>query len=238
MIDQSFKNFEIIIIDGLSTDSTLNIACSFEDDRIKYISEQDKGIYDAMNKGIELAAGEYLYFLGSDDTLYDNYVFEKVALALKRSFSVVLYGNVKINGDAGWASDKQIYDGEFDTSKILKKNISHQAIFYKKEILEGEKFNIAFKICADYDLNLRLFSRYKFQYDDLIVATFNGGGKSVSAEDKDFDLHSAAINYFYKELYKNEFSILRNSIRKRAMKTKSTMEMLYLNAIYIKHRLT
>src|SRR5688572_23331397 len=78
VLHQSFPNFEILIVDGLSVDQTLSIVQQENDARITTYSEKDHGIYDAMNKGITLAKGKWLYFLGSDDVLYDNNVFQDV----------------------------------------------------------------------------------------------------------------------------------------------------------------
>src|ERR1700722_16529958 len=78
IVKQSFDDFEIIIVDGLSNDDTVTIVKNFQDDRIKIISELDNGIYDAMNKGIDRAKGDWLYFLGSDDRLYNDTVLEDV----------------------------------------------------------------------------------------------------------------------------------------------------------------
>lgn len=71
---QSHGDFEILIIDGLSMDRTLDVAQSFKDQRIKIHSEKDKGIYDAMNKGISLAKGKWVFFMGSDDRFYSRHV--------------------------------------------------------------------------------------------------------------------------------------------------------------------
>src|SRR5246127_4505724 len=78
VLRQSFTGYEVLIIDGASTDDTLAITSAFNSERIKTISEKDRGVYDAMNKGIKLAKGQWLYFLGSDDALYDDSVLEKI----------------------------------------------------------------------------------------------------------------------------------------------------------------
>ena len=100
VLNQSFDKYEILIIDRVSCDETLKIAQSFNDERIRILSDMDKGIYDAMNKGIKLAKGEWVYFLGSDDRFYDETILDKVSLY--KSFSKIIYGNVLISGDAGW----------------------------------------------------------------------------------------------------------------------------------------
>ena len=237
IVNQTFKNFEILIMDNFSTDKTVAIAKSFNDDRIRIYSEPDNGIYDAMNKGIKLSLGEWVYFLGSDDELFDSSVVKKVSSLLLNTFSKLVYGNVCIEGNAGWAIDQQIYDGEFNLSKILDRNICHQSIFYKRILFENSVYNEDFKVCGDYDFNLRLFSKYQFQFIDLIIARFNGGGTSALEEDENFNLSTCVIHYFYPLLYKSEFSRFKNAIRAKAISSSKLLEKIYLNAVYLKHKL-
>lgn len=180
ILRQSYSDFEILIIDGLSTDNTLEFAQRYNDERIKISSEKDNGIYYAMNKGIKLARGEWLYFLGSDDILYNPGVLQHIFIEVHKNNHSVIYGNVFISGDAGWAKDSQIYDGEFSLSMLInEKNICHQAIFYNKTVFETCGFyNTKYNICADWDFNLRLWANYSFYYIDIIIAVFNGGNSS------------------------------------------------------------
>ena len=136
ILKQSFTDFEVLIMDGLSTDNTLEIAKSYDDIRLIISSEKDNGIYDAMNKGITQSKGEWIYFLGSDDRLFNKNVFSEVYEIQKKGNSKIIYGNVLIEGQAGWAKNGQIYDGEFSLSKLIERNICHQAIFYKKEVFD------------------------------------------------------------------------------------------------------
>jgi glycosyltransferase involved in cell wall biosynthesis len=175
---QEFNDFEVVVVDGLSADNTLQILRenSGEDHRIRFISEKDKGIFDAMNKGISMAKGSWLYFIGSDDSLYDKNVFRKVSNALKESPCDFLYGDVY--------SDKMkgIYGGRFDEDKIMFSNICHQAIFYKKEVFELIGFyNITYTSFADWEFNIRCFleTQLKKCYLDIIVSYFAMGGTSM-----------------------------------------------------------
>ncbi len=186
---QSFTDFEVWIIDGQSTDNTLAIARTFQPEipQLHIVSEPDKGIYDAMNKGIDKAQGRWLYFLGSDDYFYDNEVLKTVFKATNRldlSNKLLLYGNVVFVGK----EDGTIYDGVFDTKKILHKNICHQACFYKKEVFDLiGKYNTGIPLYADYDMNLKIFGKYKHKtgYIDTLVAYYNTLGVSGTQPDKD-----------------------------------------------------
>lgn len=237
VISQTFTSFEVIIVDGLSGDNTLDIIKSTNDLRIKIISEKDSGIYDAMNKGIGLSKGNWLYFLGSDDLLYTNTVLERISTTLMNTKNKVVYGNVAINGNAGWAQDAEIYDGEFDLKKLLARNICHQAIFYKSELLIKHNYNASYKICADYDLNLKLFSRHPFQYINEVIAKFKGGGQSAGTADDTFNQADAILNYYWDQLYKKEFSFIQVLLRDKAIHSKIITKKMYLLLVYIKHRL-
>ena len=206
---QSFNDFEILIMDGVSIDDTLEIAENFNDNRIKIFSEKDEGIYDAMNKGIDKSKGEWLYFLGSDDELYQETVLEKIYSTTIVTRRKIIYGNAKIVGDAGWAKDGDIYDREFDLEKILRKNICHQAIFYYRTVYQKlGKYNIGYNICADWDFNLRCFAKYQFLYIEDIIAKFIGGNSSSVMIDNKFD-SERWINiskYFKYILHKKTFT--------------------------------
>ena len=95
IFEQSYKNVEVVVIDGGSTDGTLEILKNNKAENLIWISEPDKGIYDAMNKGIRICSGEWLYFLGADDQLYDKNVLANIFQNSNVSGVEFLYGNVK-----------------------------------------------------------------------------------------------------------------------------------------------
>lgn len=220
VLDQTYSNFEILVIDGQSEDDTLNIMAQFRDRRIRTISEKDKGIYDAMNKGIEIAKGEYLYFMGSDDTLYNDKVLEDIYHALTSAGRPkVLYGNVHIHGSNKWVEDGTIHAGEFDLRRLLSHNISHQAIFYHRSVFKEQgKYNTRYTIFADHDMNLRCFANYPFVYTDIIVANFNVGGASSEIIDTMFeqDKLKNTIKYFHNKLFTTAFVGCRLFVKQAA----------------------
>lgn len=187
LVDQSLSEFEIIIKDGKSSDKTLEIIYSFGDKRVKIDSAVDNGVYDAMNKGLAKAKGEWVYFIGADDWLYNHTVLERVNEILKKTNCQVAYGNVLIQGDSDWAKDQEIYAGEFDAFRLTKKNICHQGIFYRRSFLESHNlnFDLAYPINSDWDLNLKCRTKTDFNYLDLIVANFSSGGLSTNSRKKD-----------------------------------------------------
>ena len=184
VIYQTFTNFEVLIIDGVSSDNTLQIASDFSDSRIKILSEPDKGIYDAMNKGIKLAKGSWLYFLGSDDLLYDENVLNDIQTEIHKHKVDVIYGNVLMK------PTNRIYDGEFTYEKMQTTTLCHQAIFYKKQIFNDfGLYNIRYKVLADHDMNLNwLFSnKHKNLFVDRIIAQYSESGFSSYFIDKEFE---------------------------------------------------
>jgi glycosyltransferase involved in cell wall biosynthesis len=207
IFDQTFGDYEIIIVDGMSEDETCSIAKNYADNRINIISEKDNGVYDAMNKGIARSTGQWLYFLGSDDQLFDNKVLKDVKEVIGRAKSKLIYGNVKILGNTAWASDGTIYDGSFYIEKLLKKNICHQSIFYKASFIRDEigVFNVRYRVCADWDLNMRCWQKTKSKYFRRTMALFNAGGISTfSADDQNFkkDFDENKLKYFGEKIEK------------------------------------
>ena len=205
ILKQSFINYEVLIIDGVSTDSTLSIVKGYQDSRLKVTSEQDTGIYDAMNKGIKLAQGEWLYFLGSDDCLYSRNVLMLVNNVTSKTNLPVIYGNV-MRDDLSLGS--KIYDGSFSIEKLLYQNICHQSIFYNKSVFDKiGHYNIQYSIHADWDLNLRCRAMFNFHYVDTIIALFSSGGYSQTGSDDLFhqDYLNNVAKYFFWQFYKKDF---------------------------------
>ena len=181
ILTQTYSDFEILIIDGASKDNTLALISSLNDNRINIFSNKDDGIYDAMNRGIEKATGEWLYFLGSDDKLYDNNVLTYMSKHFDNNLDMI-YGDVKLK------SSGQRYLGKFDLYRLLihRRNICHQAIFYNVKIFKQlGLYNIDYKILADYEMNLRIFARKdcKAMYVDRIIAVYNENGVSSNKID-------------------------------------------------------
>jgi glycosyltransferase involved in cell wall biosynthesis len=234
IVKQNFPDFEVIIMDGLSGDNSPAICKTYSGKYsfIRYTREKDQGIYDAMNKGIRKARGEWIYFLGGDDILFDEHVLEKFALAARKYAFKLFYANVLVNGDTSWAKNQQVYDGYFDVSKLLTKNICHQAILYNKELFtEYGGFNVKYVVCADFDMNLRIAAKYQMKHLDFISAIFNPGGASSTITDQAFmeDLNTNIIRYFHKQLYKSQFKKQETQIISQAKNGNYSI----LNKIYL-----
>jgi glycosyltransferase involved in cell wall biosynthesis len=180
--------YEFLVIDGGSADDTL-AHLRARGSALRYLSEPDQGIYDAMNKGIRLTSGEFLYFLGAGDRLLPG-VLEAVAAEIRKlscqgqtSRPTLLYGNVD------WSSYSRPYDGRFNRFKLLRRNICHQAIFYQRSVFERLGFyNTKYRSLADWEFNIRCFNDQGIhkRYISLRIAKYEGGGKSATTPDPAF----------------------------------------------------
>ncbi|MBZ4036539.1 glycosyltransferase [Flavobacterium sp. 17A] len=196
VIAQNCKECEYIIIDGGSTDGTLDIIRKYEQHISFWISEPDKGIYNAMNKGVIHANGEFIYFIGADDVFYDDKVLEKIL--------PILIGNYVFYGNVIFKSRNIFYDGKFSSYKLATRNISHQSIFYPKHVLVKNKFKEIYNIFADYELNIRLYYNYQFKYVPLLIALFDDSGVSGSnTVDVNFEKNRLRIikKYFSSDVF-------------------------------------
>jgi glycosyltransferase involved in cell wall biosynthesis len=170
VMSQTYESIEYIIVDGGSSDDTLNIVKKY-DDLIEYwVSEKDRGIYDAMNKAIDLSSGELIYFLNAGDSLYEVNTVEKIAKIYEHDISV--YGNVL------FTQSQKVYGGKFSKLKLLHKNICHQSIFYNNHFLRKNKFDLHYSTLADYAINIKLFGGKAAKYEDIIIANYDQNGKS------------------------------------------------------------
>lgn len=176
---QSYPHVEVIVVDGDSTDNTLEIIRRHEGRLKAWLSEPDDGLYDAMNKGVKLAKGDWIYFLGADDVLVN--CLDKVRSFL-RDKNTVYYGDVYL------PSKNKTYAGEFKWHTLVSKNINHQSIFYPRQVFEQYAYNLNYPILADYDLNLRLWGegKFRFEYMPAVVAVHNDGGISHEKQDEAF----------------------------------------------------
>lgn len=204
IVRQTCGDYEVIISDGASDDYTFEyVSKAFADySNIKVYSSPDSGIYDGMNKAFSKVKGQWLIFLGSDDELFDEKVLETVKNRIMEENNPqckLFYGNVVVSGDVKWAKNGHLYDGEFSVEKIKQKNICHQAIFYNVSTKRGlMPYNTKYKLCSDWDMNLKFFSKYETTYLDTIVAIFNAGGASTEGGDPEFgkDFKSNISKYF------------------------------------------
>ena len=188
VLHQSYDDIEYIIVDGASTDGTLEIIKSYEQKfsgRLKYISEPDKGLYDAMNKGILMATGDIVGILNSDDFLNDVGIISMVVDQLKDSDIDAIYGDVHYVNDDNLAKCVRYYSSKIFTPALMRLGfIPAHPSFYCKTKVYREKgvFDLSFKQAADFELLLRLLycERIKTRYVPYDFVTMRTGGLSSS----------------------------------------------------------
>lgn len=184
---QTYNNIEHIIIDGVSTDGTLEILEKYKDKITYFVSEPDTGIYNAMNKGIKVATGDILYFLNATDFLYDETVLETVVKEFKKHQDLkILWGKVQFIENK---KDTRVllYDDINLKYDFIYRNPCHQVVFYKNEVFQKYGgYDERFPIYADYDFNLRMLviHNLRCKYIPKFLARFELGGISTSTEIK------------------------------------------------------
>ena len=189
---QTYKNVEVIAIDGASTDNTVQVFKKYNDILGYLVSEPDKGVYDAMNKGIRAAKGDIIYFLNSNDSLYSNDVLQKVVYEFTRTKALIVYGDIYFQAP----KDKKIVCTDYEGNRVFKYShikdardmlncgICHQVVFYNKKIFDNVGlYDLSYPIYADHDLNIRAwrFARKRVSYLPETIANFELGGLSTNA---------------------------------------------------------
>ena len=181
---QSFSSYELLLLDAVSSDTTAVIAKKMmeKNDRIRWFSQTDEGIYDAMNFGVTQAKGEWVYFMGCDDKFHHAEVLSDVAAHLKRDTDIV-YGNVQ------WVPDGLLEAGVCTPQELFLRNINHQRIFYRRSLFEQYGgYRLQYKIASDHELNIRFFCEEKIrkEYISVTIANYHAGGFSANKMDEVF----------------------------------------------------
>lgn len=184
-VSQEFSNKELIIIDGGSTDSTINIIQKYESVVDYWISEKDQGIADAWNKGINNAKGEWILFLGADDYFCDNFSIEKASEYLESNSSYdLVFGKVCLvnTNNKFIKSIGTKWDWNFFRRWM---SIPHQGTFHSKKLFEEiGLFDINLEIVSDYELILRKKEKLKAFFIEEYVSNMQVGGISQRAVQK------------------------------------------------------
>jgi glycosyltransferase involved in cell wall biosynthesis len=239
---QTFTDYEVWIIDGVSADDTLQITKRYSGEYpgLHIASGPDQGIYDAMNKGVISSKGDWLYFLGSDDTLYNEHVLQAVSDTISTSGAEVVYGNVMMRGENQWNLNNKVFNGEYDLPKLIIDNICHQAIFYNRSVFQKHGcYDLKYITSADYDFNIRAYAYASFQYIDLIIANFFVGGHSTHVPDTAIvnDRGALLLKYYGKRIFSRSFIPTRLYIQRAAFSKKSPLPVqkrFYCMLAYLK----
>ena len=180
VISQTDIEIEYIIVDGGSKDGTLELIGKYKDKISLLISEPDRGVYDAMNKGIKYSTGDFVYFLNSGDVLLNPSILSKIKFEDVNVRNTIIYGNVIVAYGNIEALEKP---RPFFKSKMKFKGIGicHQSMFFPGELIRNEKYDLSYNIAADYDLAYRLWRKgTEFLYKDITIAKYDWG-KGISS---------------------------------------------------------
>jgi glycosyltransferase involved in cell wall biosynthesis len=182
--DQTYNNIDHIIIDGASKDNTLEIIKSIPNRVVKIVSEPDKGIYDAMNKGIKVATGDVIGILNSDDFFTSNDVIETVVEAFKNNDIDALYGDVHFVHPNNLSKSVRYYSSAVFKPSLFRFGFmpAHPSFYMKRDCYEKHGlYALDYKIASDYDLLIRYLYkeriRYKYLKKDFV--TMRTGGIST-----------------------------------------------------------
>ncbi len=195
VLNQSYPYKELIVIDGGSTDNTLALLDAYKTQIACLISEKDKGIYEAINKGIKHASGNWIYILGADDQLHNENVLQTIFCHELKNLDIV-FGNVN-NLGAKHALIRKTHVCKFNFQIIWRNTLHQQGVFYNKKRL-NINFNTRYKILADYDFHLKLYlQQANAQYYNLTISDCMADGISKK---------------FNKQLYLEEYKIKKENL--------------------------
>lgn len=181
--NQTYTNIEYIVVDGKSTDTTLDIITNYKEVITKYISEKDKGLYDAMNKGIAMATGDIVGILNSDDVFYSNTIIEEVANFHNKNSIEASVGNIIQFNNKGKTVRRYIAKNWNPEKLKIGFMPAHPAIFFNRELFKkfGD-YHLDFIIGADYELITRFFLKNKisWKFSNITTTAMLVGGVSSS----------------------------------------------------------
>lgn len=192
VLNQTYRDFEFIIIDGGSTDGGATIIESHQHELAYYVSEPDTGVYNAMNKGIKAAQGDFVFFLNSGDLFYDNHVLERIEMLIDKT-ARIYYGDVIYQEKE--AQIKRTFPDELTFEFFIKDNINHQACFIDRQLFDEIFFyNETYKIVSDWEFLIYAICNRNIPYKHIpqIISTYDTTG--ISSDIKNHEAMNADKN--------------------------------------------
>lgn len=229
VLAQSFKDYEWIVIDGGSKDGCKEFIEQNESRFAFWCSEPDKGIYNAINKGLAHANGDYVQFLNSGDWLYDKTTLEKAFTQIDNNHDIYYGDMVQVND--GDKLNPIIYPDELGFFFFPYNNICHQATFYRRTLFDSTHYDESFSIVSDWAMNLSLlFKGCTFKHLNQFIVYFDNRGRSSEADQKhhaeriaafakyvpqqlQIDVKKYEKNYYFSRHRKSTRWIMDNAIR-------------------------
>lgn len=212
IINQTYKNIQIVVIDGGSNDKTLKIISKYKSRIDKLVSEPDDGIPDAYNKGIKLCAGEWIYFLNADDLFFSETILEQIFSDVQIDVTVQIISGAVIS------TSGQRFFGKFNWLLLLKNNVHHQGLFYRSAVLNKYPYNTQYKFYGhDNEHNLLMWKKnIVVKYIDINVALWATGGISDTPKWENYKKEFLARKNVFGYLYyiTNIFTVVRFLLKK------------------------
>jgi glycosyltransferase involved in cell wall biosynthesis len=207
VVNQTYQNIEYIIIDGNSTDNTLEIIKNYEEKIDYWISASDTGIYNAMNKGIDHASGDWINFMNSGDSFFSEIVVQEIVKHIDSGVDV-LYGDIRFNNGVIYKQSKTINDFFF----LMEHMICHQSIFSRKSYLKHH-FDEQYNIVSDKDWLINAFNQGAvFRHIPLIICNYDYSGISSNIKNFQKDSENLIRNHYGRQgLF---FILIKRFIRK------------------------
>lgn len=177
VIEQSYSRIQYIIIDGKSKDNTVSLIRQYNNYIDVFISEQDKGIYDAMNKGLKYTEGDYAIFMNAGDLFNSKTTVQEIMQYITDKQTIYFGNSIRSFYDC-----KELKIERTNRFRITRKNICHQAIIYPSEYIKKIGYDLQYPILADWVLNIRLYKQLKFKHIDIPICIFDETGISSSSD--------------------------------------------------------
>lgn len=190
VVNQTYPNKEYVVIDGGSTDGTLDLLNKYKEKIDVLVSEPDNGIYDAMNKALKLATGDFVIFLGADDHFLSWRTLEKVAPKLTDQ-EHVFYGQIYFE------AYNLLHKGKFNRFTRARLNYCHQAIFYPRSVYKNYQYDCKYRLYADNEYNFRVSETHPFVWIGDTVSFYAAGGESSKRNDEEWNKIEKKITIKY-----------------------------------------
>lgn len=192
--NQTFKKYEVVIVDGKSNDGTINEIKKIKNKKFKFIIEKDRGIYDAMNKGVKKCSGRWIIFLNSGDILYNQNVLKKISNKKIERVDILFGDTIIQNKFFNYSSKAKNF-----TKATFLMPFCHQSSLVKRNLLMKFRFDLKYKVSSDFDFFINSFYKnYSFLNLNLIISKVTSGGLSDTNRKKVFQENMNIIrNYGY-----------------------------------------
>jgi len=200
VVNQEEGLFDYWIIDGGSTDGSLDIIRKYEHQLAGWVSERDKGIFDAMNKGVARSTGDWIYFLGADDTLQPD-VLKRIYPHLTDPYKIV-FGDVIFDNN-------QLFRSFLGPRTLMQNTLHHQSAFYHRSLFKDFQYDQSLPIQADYELNILAYTQHlPTKYVPTLIATYALGGNSAGATEKSLKEINLIRGRYIKSAWQNSYLTL------------------------------